>query len=314
MTRFLERPAGFASILFVLLMAANLLYNPSFAMPRFVAGSLGIAVPIMIAAMAATPAILSGGGGIDLSTGPLMGLVNILMVVLLLQWDVGTPLVAVPLALLVGAAVGACCGLLVAQIRLQPIVATLGVFLVLNGVNLALMPSPTGPAPGFFADLSGRWHGVPVAPVFLLGPFLIWWALGRTPFVRTLLAVGGDDRVAFSAGIDVRLVRLVAYAIGGLFAAFAGLALTALIQSGDATVGPPFTLQAVTAVALGGTSLAGGRGGMTGSVLGALCLFLIQNLLTNMNVSIFWVQIVFGVVLVLALIVNAGLRRLPRAA
>jgi ribose transport system permease protein len=70
----------------------------------------------------------------------------------------------------------------------------------------------------------------------------------------------------------------------------------------------------VTAVALGGTSLAGGRGGMTGSVLGALCLFLIQNLLTNMNVSIFWVQIVFGVVLVLALIVNAGLRRLPRAA
>lgn len=314
MTRFLERPAGFALILFVLLLAANLAYNPSFILPRFVAGSLGIAVPIMIAAMAATPAILSGGGGIDLSTGPLMGLVNILMVTLLLQWDIGTPLVAVPLALLVGAAVGACCGLLVAQVRLQPIVATLGVFLVLNGLNLALMPSPTGPAPAFFADLSGRWHGIPMAPLFLIGPLLIWWGLGRTPFLRTLLAVGGDDRVAFSAGIDVRLVRLAAYTIGGLFAAFAGLALTALIQSGDATVGPPFTLQAITAVALGGTSLAGGRGGMTGSVLGALCLFLIQNLLTNMNVSFFWVQIVFGVALVLALIVNAGLRRLPRAA
>jgi ribose transport system permease protein len=220
----------------------------------------------------------------------------------------------VPLALLVGAAVGACCGLLVAQVSLQPIVATLGVFLVLNGLNLALMPSPTGPAPAFFGALSGRWHGIPMAPAFLIGPLLIWWALCRTPFVRTLLAVGGDDRVAFSAGIDVRLVRLAAYAIGGLFAAFAGLALTALIQSGDATVGPPFTLQAVTAVALGGTSLAGGRGGMTGSVLGALCLFLIQNLLTNMNVSFFWVQIVFGVALVLALIVNAGLRRLPRSA
>jgi ribose transport system permease protein len=102
-------------------------------------------------------------------------------------------------------------------------------------------------------------------------------------------------------------VRIIAYAIGGLFAAVAGLALTALIQSADATVGPPFTLQVITAAALGGISLAGGRGGLWGSAFGALTLFLIQNLLTNYGVSVFWQQVVFGVTLIAALVLNAML-------
>jgi len=98
--------------------------------------------------------------------------------------------------------------------------------------------------------------------------------------------------------------------IGGFFAGFAGLALTALVQSGDPTLGPQYTLIAITAVALGGTSLAGGRGGIAGSILGALSIFLIQNLLSALNVSSYWNQVVYGGILVVSLIINAQARTL----
>jgi ribose transport system permease protein len=196
---------------------------------------------------------------------------------------------------------------LVAVVRLQPIVATLGTYLVLSGANLGLLPSPLGPVPPWFTAMSRAILGIPGPIVFLVGPLAIWFLLGRTPFLKTLMAVGGDDRVAFSAGIDVTIVRILAYAVGGLFSAFAGMALTSLIQSADANVGPPFTLQVITAAALGGISLAGGRGSIWGSLFGAFSLFLIQNLLTNLGVSVFWQQVVFGLTLIVALVLNAAL-------
>jgi ribose transport system permease protein len=264
-------------------------------------------VPLVIGAIAVTPAILSGGGGMDLSVGPLMGLVSVLVVTVLMPAGLGDWWIAAPLLLLFGLAVGAINGWLVAVVRLQPIVATLGVYLVLTGIALWLLPTPRGPVPAWFGLLSRPVLGIPGPLAFLAGPVLVWLLLGRTPFLKTLLAVGGDDRVAYSAGIDGTRVRVLAYAIGGLFSSFAGLALTSLIQSADANVGPPYTLQVITAAALGGISLAGGRGRMWGSVFGALSLFLIQNLLTNYGVSVFWQQVVFGATLIAALVLNAGL-------
>jgi ribose transport system permease protein len=308
-------PTVFAGLLFLALLAASILQDASVVSPRFLTGSVSVAVPLIIGAMAVTPAILSGGGGMDLSVGPLMGLINVLVVTVLMPMQLGDWWVAVPLLLLLGLAVGAVNGWLVAAVRLQPIVATLGTYLVLTGADLWLLPTPLGPVPAWFSVLAQPYFGIPGPLAFVVGPALIWLALGRTPFLRTLLAVGGDDRAAYSCGIDIRLVRIVAYAVGGLFAAFAGLALTALIQSADANVGPPYTLQVITAAALGGISLAGGRGRMWGSVFGALTLFLIQNLMTNQGVSVFWQQVVFGATLIVALVLNAlsgmfaGLRR-----
>lgn len=298
-------PAVFGGALFVVLLAASILQDASIVSPRFLTGSVSVAVPLVIGAMAITPAILSGGGGMDLSVGPLMGFINVLVVTVLMQAHLGDWWIAVPLLLLVGLAVGAVNGWLVAVVRLQPIVATLGTYLVLSGANLWLLPTPLGPVPAWFGALARPWFGIPGPLAFVVGPALIWFVLCRTPFLKTLLAVGGDDRVAYSCGIDVGLVRIIAYAIGGLFSAFAGLALTALIQSADANVGPPYTLQVITAAALGGISLAGGRGRMWGSVFGAMTLFLIQNLMTNQGVSVFWQQVVFGATLIAALVLNA---------
>lgn len=308
-SRMWRDPTVFAGLLFLVLLAASIAQDPMFLSPRFLTGSISVAVPLLIGALAVTPAILSGGGGMDLSVGPLMGFVNVLVVVALVPAGLGDWWGAVPLLLAVGLAVGAINGWLVAVIRLQPIVATLGTYLVLAGLNLWLLPSPLGPVPHWLAALSRSVGGIPGPLLFVAGPVLVWFLLGRTPFLKTLLAVGGDDRVAFSVGIDVTRVRIVAYAVGGLFSAFAGIALTSLIQSADANVGTPFTLQVITAAALGGISLAGGRGSMWGSAFGALSLFLIQNLLTNYGVSVFWQQVVFGLTLILALILNAALAR-----
>ncbi len=307
-----RNPAVLAGILVLVLLVASIVQDPIILSPRFLTGAVSVAVPLVIGAMAVTPPILSGNGGIDLSIGPLMGFINVLVVVALMPAGLDAPWVAVPILLVVGFAVGAVNGWIVAVVRLQPIVATLGTYLVLMGANLWLLPTPLGPVPQWLAQLSRPILGIPGPLVFVVGPVLIWFLLGRTPFLRTLLAVGGDDRVAYSAGINVTRVRIIAYAIGGLFAAFAGLALTSLIQSADANVGAPFTLQVITAAALGGISLAGGRGSMWGSVFGALSLFLLQNFLTNQGVSVFWQQVAYGLTLVAALILNAGIARFAR--
>jgi len=141
-----------------------------------------------------------------------------------------------------------------------------------------------------------------------------WLALSRTAYVRNLLAVGGDDRAAYTAGINVAGVRASAYALSGLLAACGGLLLTAIIRSGDATVGPSFTIASIAAVALGGISLAGGRGGMLGAAAGGLVLFLIQNFLTAAHVSVFEMAIVNGLILILALGANGLMERQRRRA
>ena len=112
--------------------------------------------------------------------------------------------------------------------------------------------------------------------------------------------------------MNVARLRLITYSIGGLFACLAGLMLTGLIQGGDGTVGPPYTISAITAVALGGISLAGGRGGLLGGALGGGVLFLIQELLTDAHVSVYQVSVVDGIILILALALNGTVEYLRR--
>jgi ribose transport system permease protein len=124
------------------------------------------------------------------------------------------------------------------------------------------------------------------------------------------MAVGSDDRAAYTAGVPVTKVRFIAYVMTGMLAACAGLMLTALIGSADPNIGPTYTLIAIAAVALGGVSLAGGRGGLTGAAIGAIDIFLLQSVLTAFNVSTYVLQIAYGVVLVVAVIMTALQERL----
>ncbi|MGA2528760.1 MAG: ABC transporter permease [Acidimicrobiales bacterium] len=308
----LGRAYSFAAVLFVALMVANLATIPQFVSPANIAGTLAVAAPFVLAAIASTPSVLSGGGGIDISIGPLLGFANVLFISRLLPNGLGGPLPAITIVLALSIIVGAINGFLVVVVRLQPIVATLGSYLVLSGLALELMPQPGGTAPSWIVRFNGSFAHIPGALILIAIPVVIWLAIQKTAYYRALIAVGGAERSAFSAGVNVALVRGLAYVLGGLFAGFAGLALTALVQSGDPTLGPQYTLIAITAVALGGTSLAGGRGGIAGSILGALSIFLIQNLLSALNVSSYWNQVVYGGILVVSLVINAQARTLFR--
>jgi ribose transport system permease protein len=297
----LWRSVGFAVVLLVILLAVNLVLSPGRFQPGSWGALVGLAAPLIGAAIASTPVILAGRGGIDISVGPLMGFVNAIVIqVLFLRAGISSPLVIVPAALLIGALVGAANGFLATFVRIQPIVATLGTYLILTGVTLTILPAPIGPAPAWLKALSGPLSMLPLALLFL-----VWWLVRRTPYYDQLMAVGSDDRAAYTAGIDVVRVRFIAYVMTGLLGGCAGLMLTALIGSADPNIGPTYTLIAIAAVALGGVSLAGGRGGVAGAAIGAIDIFLLQSVLTTFNVSTFVLQIAYGSILVLAVMLTA---------
>lgn len=302
------RTYAFALAVCAALLAANIITQPAFASPGNWALTLATFAPFAISAMASTPAILSGGGGIDISIGPSLTLVNIIIVADLLPHRLSAPEEVIPICLAVGAGIGAVNGVLVAVFRFQPVVATLCANFVLSGLatQVAGTTTPTGYT-WWTDDLAGSFGPVPGALVTIGAPLLIWFGLSRTSFIRNLYAVGGDDATAFSAGVDVRTVRVLAYTIGGLFAGIAGLALMAVIREGQADLATQYTLIAIAAVALGGTSLGGGRGSLYGSLLGAACIFLIENLLNTVNASALWANAIYGGLLLVAVIFSAVL-------
>lgn len=302
----LGRSVGFAVVLLAVLLAVNLILSPARFQPGSWGALVGLAAPLIGAAIASTPVILAGRGGIDISVGPLMGFVNAVVIQLLfLKAGISSPVLLVPAALLIGALVGVANGFLATIVRIQPIVATLGTYLILTGVTLTILPAPIGPAPAWLKALAGPWSMLP-----LLLMFLAWWLVRRLPYYDQVMAVGSDDRAAYTAGVDVTRVRFIAYVMTGILGGCAGLMLTALIGSADPNIGPTYTLIAIAAVALGGVSLAGGRGGVAGAAIGAIDIFLLQSVLTTFNVSTFVLQIAYGAILVLAVMLTALQERL----
>lgn len=293
--------AKFALGLFVVLLLVTLFVTPNRFALENLGTTIGLVAPLILASAAATPVILAGREGIDISIGPLMGIISVLTVKgLILDLSVVSPWIIVPFAIAIGIAGGAVNGFLAIVLRIQPIVATLGTYLVLTGVATWYLPSPVGPAPAWLVSLSEEWSVLP-----LLAAAGIWLAVKITPLHGHIMTVGGEDRAAYAAGLNVGLVRFLAYTLGGLFAGLAAISLTALLGSADAQVGPNYTLLAIAAAALGGVSLAGGKGGLAGATLGAMDIFLIQNLITYLNVSPFFLQITYGLVLVAAVSLNS---------
>lgn len=286
--------------LFVVLLVANIISNPATFNSSNMAVTIGFAAPIIIAAFAVTPTFLMGNGGIDLSVGPVMGLVNVIVVYQFVnRFGITSPFVLIPVAIIVGIVVGMTNGLIVSFVRIQSIVATLGMYLICSGLAFFIAPTPGGESPQWMIDLGGRLSIVPIVSILFF-----WWLLRKLPFYEHLMAYGGDDRAVYTSGISVKGLRMGAFMLGGFFSGIGGLSLSGVLGSADPSVGPHYTMLAISAVALGGTSLAGGRGGMFSAVLGSLTIYLLQNLLTFWNVSNYLLEIFYGLVLVIAVAVN----------
>lgn len=297
--------ALFATVLLVGLLIVNVIRDPSLLTSSGTLDTFSTLAPLLVLAIAMTPSMLSGHGGIDLSLGPYAGFATVLVGTYLNAGALGSPWVVVPLILAGGLALGLVNGLLVTVVRLQPIIATLGTYLIVSGLAENYAPGSGGTVPAWVTNISGHILDV----IIVLCVILIWLIGKRTQFFTWLMAVGHDDRTAYSSGIPVVAVRTAAYAIGGILAGVAGIVLTALISGASSTVGAPYTLTAIAAAALGGTSLAGGSGGLLGAIVGALDIFFIENLITLANVSPFALNLVYGAILVVALIINAAVAR-----
>lgn len=305
--------------MFVVLVAAVAIRSPGLYTTTGFANAVLVAAPLILATLALTPILMAGRGAVDLSVGPLLGFLNVTLIAWLSGNGITNPVVFFAWALGMGAAWQVLQALVIIHVRVAPIIVSLAGFLTLSGINLLIMSRPGGVAPDWMMSWGGGLQSSVFSPIFFLvvAALALWAVVSRTGFHTQLRMVGSDERMAYTSGVRIDLVRLLAHVLGGIFVGLAAIAYTALISSGDPTQGSTYTLQAVTAVVLGGASLSGGRGGAIGSLLGALNMFLISYLLGTFNfgaMSGFVTQMAFGLILVASLLVNVFTAGRPAAA
>jgi ribose transport system permease protein len=295
----------FAALLALVLFVVNLIVQPSFVSSHALSATLANLAPFAVAAMASVPSVVAGG--LDLSVGPVISLTNVVLVTVLLPNGLGNPAAAVPILLVFGSATGALSGAAVSYLRIPAIITGLCALFIVTGVGQQILLNAQQAPANWTDKLAGTIGGIPGALITMAVPLIVWFLLRRTPVVKAIFSIGGDAPTAFAAGINVGAVRVIAYALGGMFAAVAGIALTGVIRSADSSLGLQYTLIAIAAVSLGGTPVGGGRGGLVGALFGAACIFLIQNLLSAVNLAAGWSNVVDGGVLVVVVILGGRL-------
>jgi ribose transport system permease protein len=265
-------------------------------------------VLLAIVAIAQTLVVLTAG--IDLSVGMVMVLANCLASTIV---D-GSPLMTalgVMGVLFVGGLCGAINGLIVIYGRLQPIVTTIATGAVYYGAALALRRVPGGDVNSSLADaLTGQLPGgIPASLALLLGLVLVvWLPFRRSAVGRAAYAVGSSEIAAYMSGVPVQRAKFVAYTLSGFLASVAGLFLTFITYSGEASAanGSTYTLYSIASVVLGGVSLFGGSGSAVGAIFGALMFRTIGDLLFVFNVEPLWQPLFQGLVLFAAVCLGAA--------
>ncbi|MCA1491588.1 ABC transporter permease [Sinorhizobium alkalisoli] len=299
---FIRQPVVVALVLIVVLLYLGQLLSPGFASGGQILRLLIVAALLGIVAAGQNVVILGGREGIDLSVGGVVSLSAIIAGNVMNGADSGI-LPAIAACLAAGAFFGLLNGLGVTLLRIPPLVMTLGMLGVLQGLLVVIrMGIPSGQA----APSLSRFVSQPL--VFgLPGIIWLWIAVGllmafmlhRTVFGHRIYAIGSNEHAAHMAGVPVRPMRIALFVISGMFAALAGLCLLGYSGSSFANVGEQYTLTSIIAVVFGGTSLAGGKGGYTGTMAGAVLLVILQGILTTVNIDESGRQMVFGATLLL---------------
>lgn len=266
-----------------------------------------VAAPLILATYALMALAIAGRGTVDLAVGPLLAFINVSVVKLNMLGIITSPFAVFATALGIGVAYQLLFALMILWVRVQPIIVALSGFLALTGINLVILPRPGGVAPDWMASWGlGTSIFSPILVILVVATGG-WLLFTLSSFYGNLRMMGYDERAAYTSGVRIEIVRVGAHVIAGLFVGLAAICYTALIASGDPTQGTTMSLTAVTAVVLGGVSLAGGRGGVIGAALGAINLFLIGYVLATFNfgsVQSFVTQLFYGLILILSLLLT----------
>lgn len=309
---------AFASLIVLLVFFS--LASPNFLQTSNILAVLQATAVNGVLAIAVTMIIITGG--IDLSIGTLMTFTAVTAGVALTNW--GLPL---PAGILAAIGMGAFCGLisgtLVTRMRIPPFIATLGMMLILKGLSLVV----SGTKPIYFNDTPGYTQiaqgslvgaalpGLPVPNgvliLFIVAIFQAW-VLNRTLLGRYCFAMGSNEEAVRLSGVDTRAWKTAIYALGGAICGIAGLLISSRLNSAQPALGLGYELDAIAAVVIGGTSLAGGRGTILGTVIGALIMAVLLNGLRIMSVAQEWQTVVTGLIIIAAVYADM-LRREKRA-
>jgi ribose transport system permease protein len=298
---------GALTALVVLLVAMSLLSGDFLTTQNLLNVGVQAAVTAILA-FGVTFVIVSAG--IDLSVGSVAALSATV-----LAWTATSEGVPVWLAVILAVATGAACGLvngaLVSYGKLPPFIATLAMLSIGRGLSLVISqgsPIAFPESVSGLGDTLGGWLPVPVLVMIAMG-LLTALILGRTYIGRSMYAIGGNEEAARLSGLRVKRQKLVIYALSGLFAAVAGVVLASRLASAQPQAAQGYELDAIAAVVIGGASLAGGVGKASGTLIGALILAVLRNGLNLLSVSAFWQQVVIGVVIALAVLLDTLRRR-----
>jgi erythritol transport system permease protein len=270
-------------------------------------------------------------GGIDLSVGSVVGFTAMLAGLLINEGLEFSPLAVVVyphtwmvmvISLIAGALVGAVNGFIITRFNVAPFISTLGMLYVARGAAGLLNNGNTFPNligrpelgnTGYAQLGTGNFLGISWA-IWIMIAFAIvaWFVTTRTPFGRAVYAVGGNERSAELSGVRVRRTKMLVYMISGFCAATVGLIISSQLVAAHPATGVFFELNAIAAVVLGGTSLAGGRGTIVGTMIGAFVIGVLTVGLNQLGVSSFWQQVIKGLVIVLALVIDQLQQRAER--
>jgi ribose transport system permease protein len=249
--------------------------------------------------------------GIDLSLGSTVGLTGF---VCGLAMAAGWPTVpAIAAGLLTGAAIGAINGSIVAYIGVTPFIVTLGMLGAARGVILVCRhgDSIRDIPPSFITAANGNLLGLSVPVLVLLGLAIFSQAvLKHTVFGRHVYAIGGNEKAAAFSGVNTRLVKFFTYVICSVFSGVTGILFVARFESAQSDAGKGMELDAIAATVIGGTSLMGGEGSVVGVLIGAIIMGVIRNGLVLLDVSSYWQELIIGIIIVLAAILDVVRGRL----
>jgi ribose transport system permease protein len=289
----------FMPALLIVSLATTVAIHPQFSDFDLQSLAMG-ALPLALAAAAQTVVMIAGG--IDLSTGSVMAVTNVLAASAMEKAGFGQSLMLAVAVLIAGAAIGALNGLIVVLSRIPDVVATLTSGFIWGGVALLILEKPGGGAPPEFLDLGTGTLFTPWLPnalvLLVAAVSIIWIPLRRSKLGLQLYAVGSDRIAAFRSGVNIDRTRFAAYIFSGLFSAVGGLGLTMTTGIGAPLAGVYYTLSGLAAAVVGGISLAGGRGGMLGPVMAAFVLTLIPTDLIFLNIDPNFGQVIQGTLIV----------------
>lgn len=288
------------------LMAAISLMNPNFLTTNNLLNLLLQVTANGFIAFGMTFVILTGG--IDLSVGSVLALSSALSVGLI---SYGIPVsLAILIAILLGGIFGMLNGVLVAYGKLAPFIVTLATMTVFRGATLVYTngnPLTQGLRDSFLFQFIGQGYivGIPFPVILMFLIFVILYILlHKTAFGKSVYALGGNEKAAYISGVKLNKVKIIIYTISGMMAAFSGLIITSRLSSAQPTAGASYEMDAIAAVVLGGTSLSGGKGRIVGTLIGALIIGVLNNGLNIIGVSAFWQQVVKGIVILIAVLLD----------